>query len=203
MKMFLLLIIVSSTYAEPYIYNYGCDSLYDDYKKSYSKISSNDYYMYKYYCKELGKQLDRIEFSSPEEEIRANEEYLKYQQLTLGIACEQITKQIPVYYKKNYCELIQSNNVEKVHKPTQVDAPKVELKKEVAPSVQYKNTPQLKIKEMHIYDVTEIKYFRDKKDIIMVESSTGNFAIPLTEIESAKRINFTPELSKQIDILIK
>lgn len=201
-KALLLLFLASLTYARPYLYDYSCNSLYDDYKESYSKISQNNYFMYDYYCKELGKKLDRIEFSSPEEEMIANEEYLKHQQLTLGIACEQITKQIPVYYKKNYCELIQSNNVQKVQKTTRADVSKVELK-QIAPSVQYKNTPQLKMKETHIYGINDIKLFRDKKDTVLIESSIGNFAVPIKDLKEAERINFTVELSHKLNTLIK
>jgi hypothetical protein len=201
-KILLLLVAVSYMYSKPYIYDYSCDSLYDDYKDSYENISSVNFSSYDYYCKKLGVKRDRIEFSSPEEEARANEEYLRHQQLTLGVACEQVIKKIPVYYKKDYCQLLQSNSAEKVQKTTQLDTPKVVPKQVVEPAVRYKNTPQLKVNELHIYNVTDVKYFRNKTDVVMIESSTGSFAIPISEIVNAERINFTPTLSQKIDAIV-
>ncbi len=72
----------------------------------------------------------------------------------------------------------------------------------IEPAVRYKNTPQLKVNELHIYNVTDVKYFRDKKDVVMIESSTGNFALPISEIVNAERINFTPTLSQKIDAIV-
>ncbi|MCK9373426.1 MAG: hypothetical protein M0P91_09520 [Sulfuricurvum sp.] len=200
-KIILATIAVSSLYARSYIYDYSCDSLYSDYKESYYDISHSNYFRYDTYCKELGKKLDRSIFSSPEEEARANEEYLKHQQLTLGIACEQIIKKIPVYYKKDYCAIFESKQV--AQQAIQATAPNLEPKKQIDPAIQYKNTPQLKLSKLHIYGITNIEYFRDKKNIIMVESSTGNFALPLTEIVNAERINFTTELSQKINDVLR
>jgi hypothetical protein len=205
-KSILLVVAVTSIYARSYNY-YNCDSLYDSYKREYNnasgKSSYNEETAYQRYCFEiLGKAPDKSSYSisEPEDQVR----FLEIQKRTLGVACEQIQKGIEISYKHEYCDILRSfdTNVQNTPKLVENEVKQTQRKK-IDPAKEYKNTPQLKMSELHIYGITNIKYFRDKKDIVMVESLTGNFALPLSVIASAERINFTSALSQKIDTLIR
>ena len=205
-KIVLLLIVATSLYASGYYKRMleNCDQMYSAYK--------NDYKLVTYFaersslisfdpCTKLGK-VNRS--SSLIEEAQDEIDFLEFQQKTVGIACEQVKKGINISFKSDYCSHLSSTNSQSMDKPINSEIKQYEVsvqKKQIDPAVQYKKAPQLKLSNMHIYGIKNITYFRDKKDIVMIESSTGNFALPLNVIVSAERINFTSELSQKIDAL--
>jgi hypothetical protein len=65
-------------------------------------------------------------------------------------------------------------------------------------SEKYKNAPQIISEKFQIYNVTKISNFRNETDKIMIESSSGNFAIPKKLITTASILHFTPELTTQL-----
>lgn len=71
------------------------------------------------------------------------------------------------------------------------------LKKTLPMSEKYKTAPQLKTTDLHLYNITKIDKFRNSSEQIMVESSSGNFALPKNVFESAEILNFTAELNNQ------
>ncbi len=209
-KMVLLAMVVSSVYAR-YDYDYSCDALYSDYKGAYSNVNASSLhygysYGYRTYCKTLGEKLDRSNFSSAEEEAHANAEYLKHKKRTYGVACAQIQKNIPVYYKKEYCDIVQSiDDQESGQSRVRVSTPTPQpvQRAPIDPAVQYKKAPQLKIGALKMYGVKDIKPFRDQTETLMVESATGNFALPKNDLINAEKINFTPELSVKFQTLLR
>jgi len=205
-KMFLLLIAVSSM-ARSYNY-YSCDDLYSQYKSDYNDASGQYSYRkedaYKRYCIEgLGKAPDKSSYSinEPEDQIR----FLEIQKRTLGVACMQIAKGIQISYKHEYCDILRSFDIEQISKNTSIptaNESKTIQRKQIDPAIQYKNTPQLELNELHIYGINVISNFKNKIDTILIESSTGRYAIPVQDLRGAKRINFTPELSQRLDALL-
>lgn len=179
----------------------NCDLMYSLYKINYSYASSS--------CLKLGK-VDRASLMI--EEAQDEIDFLEFQQKTLGIACEQVKNGIPVSFKNDYCaRIMNSSTVQQESKIStssnsdmlqQNDKESNQVNR-IDPAIEYKNSPQLQMNKLQIYGVNNLSYFRDRLDIIMVESSTGNFAVPKTEIINAKRINFTPQLSEKIDTLTK
>lgn len=205
-KTFLLLIAVSSM-VRAYDY-YSCDNLYDSYKRSYNQ-ASGQYSMYKeqayrHNCIEiLGKAPDKSNYliNEPEDQVR----YLEIQKRTLGVACKQIEKGIQILYKHEYCDLLRSFDVAQVSQHTStttVNEIKPVQRKQIDPAIQYKNTPQLELNELHIYGINAVSNFKNKIDTILIEASTGRYAIPVNDLKDAKRINFTPELSQRLDALL-
>lgn len=169
------------------------------------KLSNVDNYGYRI-CNILGKKLDRSEFDSAEEEAHANAEYLKHKKRTYGVACAQIQKNIPVYYKKEYCDIVQSiDNQESGQSRVRVStpAPQPIQRAPIDPAVQYKKAPQFKIGALKMYGIKDIKPFRDQTETLMVESATGNFALPKNDLINAEKINFTPELSVKFQTLLR
>lgn len=206
-KMVLLVMVVSSVSAgyNRYHYDYSCDALYRDYKGLYSNLM-DDGYDYRERCKELGEKLDRSHFDSPEEEAQANAEYLKHQKRTLGVACAQIPQNIPVYYKKEYCDVVKSIDDQEAGytaQKTPQPIPQPVQRAPIDPAVRYKKAPQLKIGALTMYGIKEIKPFRDQKETLMVESATGTFALPKSDLINAEKINFTPELSVKFQTLLR
>lgn len=207
MKKTLLLLIAVSSMARSYD-NYSCDDLYRRYKSDYNDASGQYSYRkqdaYRKYCSEvLGKAPDKGSYfiEEPEDQVK----FLEIQKRTLGVACSQIEQGLQISYKHEYCNILRSFDVEQVSQNTSkpmVNEIKPIQRKQIDPAVQYKKAPQLKLSDLQIYGVTNIRAFRDQKEIIMIESSTGNFALPKSKIMSAERINFTPELSQKIDVLI-
>jgi len=205
-KMVLLAMVVSSVSAGYYNYDYSCDALYRDYKSKYSYVSSygNSYYIE--YCQRLGQKLDRREFSSAEEEAQANAEYSKHQKRTLGVICAQVPQNIPVYYKKEYCDVVKSIDDQEAGytaQKTPQPIPQPVQRAPIDPAVRYKKAPQLKIGALTIYGIKEIKPFRDQKETLIVESATGTFALPKNDLINAEKMNFTPELSVKFQTLLR
>lgn len=206
-KVFLLLIAVSSAYAGSYNY-YNCDSLYGSYKNAYNDASGKNSYnrnkedIYKRYCiEQLGKAPDKSSYAiaEPEDQVR----FLEIQKRTLGVACEQIQKGIEISYKHEYCEILRSlDNVQPTLKIVENEVKQIQ-RKEIDPAIQYKNTPQLELGELHIYGINTLSNFKNKTDTILIESSTGRYAIPAKDLRDAKRINFTSELSQRLDALLR
>ena len=58
----------------------------------------------------------------------------------------------------------------------------------------YKNTPQIVLPKQHIYGITQLSHFRDNPNSILVQASSGSFAIPLQDFQSAEYLFFTKEL---------
>mgnify|MGYP006971714644 CR=1 FL=1 len=58
----------------------------------------------------------------------------------------------------------------------------------------YKNTPQIKLGDLHIYGIKSIEPFKDNKYIIKAVNRT--FALPKDKLNEAEKINFTSELMK-------
>ena len=54
-----------------------------------------------------------------------------------------------------------------------------------------------------MYGIKDIKPFRDQTETLMVESATGNFALPKNDLINAEKINFTPELSVKFQTLLR
>jgi hypothetical protein len=206
-KIILLTIAASSIYARSYDY-YSCDDLYSRYKSEYNNASGQYAYRkqdaYTHYCNEiLGKAPDKSSYSvnEPEDQIK----FLEIQKRTLGIACTQIAKGIQVSYKHEYCDILRSFDIAQVSQNTSMPAVneiKPIQRKQIDPAIQYKNTPQLELNELHIYGINVVSNFKNKMDTILIESSTGRYAIPIKDVRDAKRINFTPELSQKLDALL-
>lgn len=206
-KTLLLLLITSSLYASGYYKKmiYDCDQMYSTYKNDYSLVT---YFAQRSSmisfdpCSKLGK-VNRS--SSLIEEAQDEVDFLEFQKRTLGVACQQVKQGIKVSYKSEYCSSLYTvtsiqadtptkNEIQKYAAPIQI--------KQIDPALKYKKSPQLKLSKLHIYDVRNITHFREQKEIIMVESSLGSYAIPKNELISAEKINFTPELIQQLDILL-
>lgn len=62
----------------------------------------------------------------------------------------------------------------------------------------YAKTPQIILPKTHIYDVQKLSYFRGDENIILVEASSGNFAIPREEFKSAHYLLLTQELKANL-----
>ena len=56
----------------------------------------------------------------------------------------------------------------------------------------YKDTPQLIIGGKHLYDVSEVRMFKNNK--VFVKSANGSYAFPLEIYESSEKINFSGDL---------
>ena len=151
-------------------------------------------------------KLDRSHFDSEEEEAEANAEHLKHEKRTLGVACAQVQQHIPVYYKKEYCDVVKSIDDKEAGytaQRTPKPAPQPVQRAPIDPAVQYKKAPQLKIGALTMYGIKDIKPFRDQKETLMVESVTGTFALPKSDLINAEKINFTPELSGKFQTLLR
>lgn len=173
----------------------NCDNMYLQYRYSYQYAQHN--------CSDLGKipKLD-LSINEAQDEI----DFLEYQQKTLGVACEQIKNDMPLLYKSEYCHLLM-NNLLFQQKPQETSNQNIQSNDKRAipidPAIQYKNAPQVKMKKLHIYDVKDMEYFRDKKEIIFIKSSIGNFAVPIEELQNAETINFTQELMQKMSMLLQ
>jgi len=182
-----------------------CNQMYIQYKLQYT-LASNSRSTDRL-CSQLGI-VDRRSFmiEDPQDEI----DYLEYQKKTLGLACEQIRRGTLVSYKNDYCIYVMTSNIQPLTKKASEDQKfiaeqyynKAQAAKVIDPSIQYKNTPQLELNELHIYGINTMSVFKNKKDMILIESSTGRFAIPVQEVRDAKRINFTAELTQKLDALL-
>lgn len=201
--IFSLFIVVSLEAANGYYKKLlsDCNQMYSLYKINYAYASVQ--------CLKLG-QVNRTSLAI--EEAQDEVDFLEFQKKTLGVACEQVKNGIPVSFKNDYCErVMNSSTIQQESKiSTQSNSDKLQQydkqsnqAKIIDPAIQYKNSPQLQMSKLQIYGVSNLSYFRDRSDIIMVESSIGSFAVPKTEILNAKQINFTPQLSKKIDALIQ
>lgn len=74
--------------------------------------------------------------------------------------------------------------------------------KQIPLSETYKDSPQLISDQFQIYNITKISPFRNTTDTIMIESSSGTFAIPKDLIKSATKIHLTPEIINQLNQLL-
>lgn len=206
-QILFILIMTSSIYASGYYKRmlYDCDQMYSAYK--------NDYRLVAYFaersgmvgfdpCTKLGK-VNRS--SSLIEEAQDEVDFLEFQRKTLGVACEQIKMGIKISFKSEYCNNGLSTNSQPTITQANNEPKKYEESvpvKQIDPAIKYKKSPQLKLSKLHIYDIRNITYFREQKEIILIESSLGNYAIPKNELTNAERINFTPELSQRLDALL-
>jgi hypothetical protein len=75
--------------------------------------------------------------------------------------------------------------------------------KQIPLSVKYKDTPQIISEKFQIYNVTKISNFRSETDKMMIESSSGTYAIPKDLIKDASIRYFTPELTIQLNQYLK
>lgn len=66
----------------------------------------------------------------------------------------------------------------------------------------YKDTPQIVSSQLEAYNITKISPFRDSTDKVMIESSSGNFAIPIAVLKTVSTAHFTPELLEQWNRLV-
>lgn len=205
-KLALLVIMISAIFGND---NYrkkldDCNMMYIFYKSEYQIVSNAKYYDP---CLKLGK-VDRSGFDieEPQDEI----DYLEYQKKTLGLACEQVSKKEQVLFKNDYCLFLRSSqkqqfsqNDSKVNSNNaqQFIQPNIQAKI-IDPSIKFKNSPQLKMPTLHVYGVKNISYFRDKAEIVLIESEIGNYAVPAQEVKKAERINFKSELSQSLDALL-
>ena len=64
-------------------------------------------------------------------------------------------------------------------------------------SQRYKDAPQIVSPQLEVYNITKISPFRDSTDKVMIESSSGNFAIPIAVLKTVSTAHFTPELLEQ------
>lgn len=207
-KTILLFLLTSSLYASGYYKRmlYDCDQMYSAYK--------NDYNLVTYFaqrssmisfdpCIKLGK-VNRS--SSLIEEAQDEIDFLEFQKKTLGIACEQVKQGIKISFKSEYCGNLYSVTSIHADTPAKNEIKKnettIEIKK-IDPAIKYKKSPQLKLSNLHIYGVSNITPFREQKEILMIESSLGNYALPKNKLINAEKINFTPELSQKLDELLK
>jgi adenine specific DNA methylase Mod len=58
----------------------------------------------------------------------------------------------------------------------------------------FKNEPQLKLGNLHIFGITSVKPFKGNK--IMIKAANGTFALPKDKYEKAEKINFNIEPTK-------
>jgi len=65
----------------------------------------------------------------------------------------------------------------------------------------YKDTPQIILNKLHIYQVNKLSYFRKNKDIIFIEAGSGSYAVPREEFKSAKYLLLTQKLNKMLEVL--
>lgn len=209
-KLILLTLITSSIYASGFSKSMmgDCNYMYTMYKSDYRSV----YYYVQHSnitrfdpCTELGKVKRTSSFI---EEAQDEIYFLEYQKKTLGLACEQVKQGIEISYKSEYCKNLTSSSSqqivysEPVKKQTVQYQKQVEIK-QIDPAIKYKNTPQLILSKLRIYNITNITYFREQKEFILIESSIGNYAIPKNEIVNAERINFTSGLSQKLDNLLQ
>ncbi len=207
MKIFILALLVSTTLYSDYYKNIllSCDRMFVDYKTEYSLLRFG---IDK--CNNLGRyDLLNSNIKEPED-IRY---FLEYQKNTLGIACKQVKQKQRVYFKSEYCgyyELYMLNLVNEVQRgqsrqnaKQEQDSSVYKPKKKPNYSQIYKSSPQIKTSKVHIFDIKNITPFRDKKDIVLIEASSGNYALPIDEVGKSEKINFTLELSGQLDLLAK
>lgn len=66
----------------------------------------------------------------------------------------------------------------------------------------YKDAPQIVSSQLEAYNITKISPFRDSTDKVMIESSSGNFAIPIAVLKTVSTSHFTPELLEQWNRLV-
>lgn len=67
----------------------------------------------------------------------------------------------------------------------------------------YKDAPQIVSPQLEVYNITKISPFRDSADKMMIESSSGNFAIPIAVLKTVSTAHFTPELLEQWNRWVK
>jgi len=67
----------------------------------------------------------------------------------------------------------------------------------------YKSTPTIYIKDIIIYDVQEVSYFRNSMDKIMIKGKEKNYVFPIDILKEAKFENATNELKQKLDSIIK
>jgi len=215
-KLILLSVAVSTIYAS----KYNCQYLYTAYKSHYNNLSLYNYRnaypnardldqrlrdVYQKYCiEQLGQAPDKSSYSiqEPEDQIK----FLENQKRTLGVACVQIERKLEISYESEYCAILNTFNsypiTENTQKPIQL-TPQPIQRKPIDPAVEYKKAPQLMLSNLQIYGVTNIKAFRDQKETVMVESATGNYALPKSDLMNAERINFTTELTQKMDMFTR
>ncbi len=71
--------------------------------------------------------------------------------------------------------------------------------KQILLSEKYKDAPQIISEVLQIYNVIKISNFRTETNKIMIESSSGIYAIPKELIKNASIRYFTPELTIQLN----
>jgi len=61
-----------------------------------------------------------------------------------------------------------------------------------------KNSPQIIVDDLHLYNVTKITKFRHTKDKVMIKCANGTFMLPKQILKNAKIINFTENLNDML-----
>jgi hypothetical protein len=102
---------------------------------------------------------------------------------------EERNRQISEYNKRK----VEMANEEYYRKIQRRNKPKenynrTEYIEEIDYEKKYKNQPQLKLDDLHIYGIKSIKPFKNNKLIIKAEN--GTFALPKEKFEEAEKINF-------------
>lgn len=125
---------------------------------------------------------------------------------TAKVACEHSSHDLPLLFKDDYCKQyvfrqIPSNDNNKLLLKDSSNLQTSSFVESPNLSIKYKNSPQLITDKLHLYNVTNISFFRDKKDVLFIESSSGNYAIPLSVVLESKKINFTNFLTSKIPSL--
>jgi len=77
------------------------------------------------------------------------------------------------------------------------DIPKENRAVSLPLSQRYKDAPQIVSPQLEAYNISKISPFRDSTDKVMIESSSGNFAIPIAVLKTVSTAHFTPELLEQ------
>lgn len=219
MKLFILFFVfLSFVYGEGH-YSWrlkNCSSMYREYRDYYTKISQDYYKNYSmsdknHPCSQINelKSYEKLYIYEKIDEKQA----LEVKSKTLGVACYQKKWGIEMLYQTGYCDRYVYTEPSKTEQ-FQIDEPKHAKNTSQTPTQQtiaskqdlakiHKNSPQLVLENLHIYDIQKMSFFRKQNDVVMVESSTGNYAVPKHELMAAKRINFTPQLEENINSLLK
>ena len=219
MKLFMLFFVfLSFVHAKGF---YGeklksCDSMYSEYRDDYIRINQDHYKNYSmsdknHPCSKIN-ELNTYEKALIYEKID-EKQALEVKSKTLGVACYQKKWGIEMLYQTGYCNRYVYTDPSKTEQ-FQIDEPKYAKNTPQMPAQQtivpkqdlakiHKNSPQLVLENLHIYDVQKMSFFRKQNDVVMIESSTGNYAIPKHELVAAKRINFTSQLEENINSLLK
>lgn len=182
-----------------------CDYMYSIYKhdyhsSSYKRIGRFDCSDWAYSNVDLTSSNYYIESNNDIESAKI------FADKTAKVACEHSSHDLPLFFKDEYCKQYVFKQIPSLdnNKLSFKDSSNFQTSSFVPSpdlSKKYKNSPQLVTDKLHLYNVTNISFFRDKKDVLFIESSSGNYAIPLSVVLESKKINFTNFLTSKIPSL--